>query len=394
MRLITRSLRRSSHLAVLAVGAGALAFGLIGPALATTQTGQLTVIDSTSGDFWALAGVNTNVGSVSLVGAGFSDNQVGTAGYVTGANAVAVEGYSASTGPTAYGVYGLSQTGNGIYGVNTNGAVASIYGYNTATGGTAMYGYSTGGNAVLGTSTKTNGVVGITQSPGSISTYYAGVLGMDTSSASSNYGLAGTSANGTAIYGNSQVGYGVLGVESSTSGGASAAGIGGFSNQGAGGQFESAHNAGLIAQSVLALADLSLPSGEAGLFTGSSGTAADPVVVVLSDVAGTDYFATYNNSVGGTPQTFIIQAGSANYSGKAPANSSDVQVSGDLYVQGQVYSLCSSSGGAFPVTSPHSHCVYSNSTSPAVRIRSGTGADVTAYEPHQSVPTMEDFGEA
>jgi hypothetical protein len=98
---------------------------------------------------------------------------------------------------------------------------------------------------------------------------------------------------------------------------------------------------------------------------------------------------TYGFNGGGTPnETFIVQAGTADASGNAPSNSSDVQVSGDLYVGGNVYADCSA-GGTFPATA--SGC--SADLGPAVKVASN-GAAVRTYRPRESIPTIEDFGEA
>jgi hypothetical protein len=94
-------------------------------------------------------------------------------------------------------------------------------------------------------------------------------------------------------------------------------------------------------------------------------------------------------------ESYIIQAASANYSGFAlPTIASDVQMSGDLYVQGRVYQECSSgSGAAFPVTAPAAHCQTDSDLVDAVHTRSLTTPTVTTYSARQSLPTMEDFGE-
>ena len=453
MRFNSRSSFLRLRLVVSAANALALAAGVIGAAGAQVIPGPLKVTDSgpsVSPSGFAIKGITSyssdsgvfGYGTAQLNGTGID----GVTAYVESSQSVGVVGWAASsTGNASFGVYGYSGSGNGVYGQTNNAGVASIYGNNTV-GGTAIYGFSAG-QAVLGISSATNGVVGITQTTND-NGMQSGVLGVDNTNeaGANNYGVAGISLNlggGTGVYGSGSIGIqgeGInapfpVGVEGSGFNGVYGIGNGGLSGAGvigqsigggtgvygiasgggtgvtgvafnsgpgpgtgaAGGIFSSEGTADALdaSGSGVGSASFGIATGEGGAFFGGSGNASHPVLLTEETMAGTDYFAAINatSSVPAPQESFAIQGGSANYSGYAVPNyGSDVQISGDLYVQGAVYQLCSSSGGSFPVTSPHGHCY--TSVSPAVRTTSSRGGEVTAYSTLASVPAIEDFGEA
>jgi hypothetical protein len=434
LRFLSRALRRSSTSAVLVVGATALACGLVGPAAAQQIiSGPLKVTDSGPGvspSGYAIKGVTSfsNDSAVFGYGTGASALNIdGVTGYVDSPQSVGVVGWADTTATAGYGVYGYSGVGNGVYGQSNSASVASIYGVNNTVGGTAMYGFSAG-QGVLGVSSLTNGVVGITNTPYGIAhgMTEAGVLGVDNSSPegdSGNFGVVGMSLNtggGTGVYGSGTMGVqgvgtigpftlgvygtgfnGVLGYGTGPSGfgvmgyteNGDGAGVSGFAVSGlnaAGGAFSSLGTADALdaGGSGGGSTSLGIATGEAGAFFGGSGNAAHPALVVQGSV-GTDTIGTYNSA---NAETFVIQAGTADYSGYAPSGASDAQVSGDLYVQGAVYQLCSSNSGIFPVTAPKGHCYAS--VYPATRTKTSIGSNVTTYSSQGSIPTIEDFGEA
>jgi len=403
LRFVGRALRRSSASVVVVVGATALAWGLVGPAAAQQiVSGPLKVTDagpSVSPSGYAIKGVSgfSNDSAVFGYGTGAGALNIdGVTGYVDSPQSVGVVGWADTTSIAGYGVYGYSGTGNGVYGQSNNSNAASIYGINNA-GGTAIYGYSTG-QAVLGTSTGSNGVVGITNAPDTSGpNVYAGVLGVDNSTGP-GYGVSGTSSSGTGVYGSSGTGAGMFATTTNGDG------IVTWTQTGAAGYFYSASGDGLFinldsgpGSTITAYwnARLQAAVGNAGngsAFYGYSGNSTYPALSALAVTVGTDLFATYT-AYARSVETFVVQGGTADYSGYAPTGSSDVQVSGDLYVQGQVYDLCSSSGGSFPVTSPAGHCTAVGAPA-VVRSKSSIGSDVEMYGSRQSVPTVEDFGEA
>ena len=373
MQFTTRTPRRSVSLAFVSAGAAALAIGLAAPAAAQSIPGPLKVTDSgpsyPTGAGYAIKGITGYANDSGVFGYGTvassAINIDGVVGYVQTQQSVGVVGWSASTGTQAYGVYGYSATGPGVYGFNNNGGAPSIYGLNSSTGGTAMYGL--GDNGVVGITAATSAVGGD-----------AGVAGTDSSTAGANFGVAGTTVNavGSGLYGNAL-------------------------NGGAGADVNSDSGFALIADSSFGtgaevlggqtggLALIGTPSGEGVASFGYSGGTSDPALTAWDAVGSTDLIGTYGFNGGGTPnETFIVQAGTANASGNAPSNSSDVQVSGDLYVGGNVYADCSA-GGTFPATA--SNC--GADIGPVVKIASN-GAAVRTYRPRESIPTIEDFGEA
>jgi hypothetical protein len=123
---------------------------------------------------------------------------------------------------------------------------------------------------------------------------------------------------------------------------------------------------------------------------GFSGNSTSPALGSEEGAQGTDLFGTYgyyNPSGSGNqfPENFIIQAGTADNSGDALiGGASDVQISGDVYVNGAVYTACDT----FPETNPSVDCDTETNVA-----RSAAGAKIRTYAARQSMKTVEDFGE-
>jgi hypothetical protein len=269
-------------------------------------------------------------------------------------------------GPYGYAIQGSTtySSDNGIFGHTTgsNSNITAILGEASSPSSTGVVGYesSTGGYGFYGWAVQGNGAFGMTQmaatpAPSSTPLHYAGMVGDDASTAGLNYGVMGETANN----------YGVYGVASGASG--------------YGGYFSSSHTNG-------GNAILGAASGEGGLFTGFSGNSTYPALMAEGGSTGTDLFGTYNT----TPaETFIVQAGTANQSQEALTGGSDVQVSGDLYVYGEVFQDCVN----YPEENPVTDCLSDADLGPGVRLRT-TGSLVRTYRSRESMPTSEDFGEA
>jgi hypothetical protein len=372
----------------------------------TLETGPIKVTDNGSlAQGYALKGVTGTANDAGLFGYGTvastAINIDGVVGYVQTPQSVGVVGWAQSTGASAYGVYGYSASGPGVYGYSATGygGAASIYGYNDGPGGTAISAYATQGTALSGSSVTGNGVYGSTTAS---DTNWAAILGVDSSTIGGNYAVAGQTTHGSGLagfdYGSSgQAVYaysndGAEAVYAATYGGAN---YGTFSYNDSGsvsGWFEAGRNAGngLIAISDFSNAGLTAAesSGIGAEVYGSSGVASAPALAAEEEIEGTYPFAAYNFSVhhpgpGPNNETFIL-SDTANYSTEAATNGSDVNVSGDIYVSGEVYTDCS----AFPATAG-SECKYN----PQVRTTSA-GTKLRSYSNSQSLPTMEDFGEA
>jgi hypothetical protein len=133
-----------------------------------------------------------------------------------------------------------------------------------------------------------------------------------------------------------------------------------------------------------------LASGEGGSFYGYSGSATYPALTAVDAVgtstggSGTDLIGTYTYNGRNPVESFIVQSKTLNDSGAALAGGSDVQISGDLYVHGSVYSECN----AFPETE-NTDCDSERDIA-----RSSTGKRLQTYAAQQSMKTIEDFGEA
>jgi hypothetical protein len=333
---------------------GLMALVMLPASGATNLTGEYTF--TTSSDPYGILVLNNNTTSGSY---GIQANSYA-------AHGSGVYGYSdVASGAVGYGLAGISQTGYGVYGSSYGAGISAIYAENLGTGGgIGMQGTSAYGTGINGVGAQ-NGVVGETSTTSSGATY-AGVFGIDNSSASATaYGVEGLTARNTGVTGfASGDGYGVY--SASTSGDSLAA------SAGAGGGY----------------AILGAHTGEGAELFGYSGDAADPALSVEETTTGTDLIGTYGAYNGNThsyPETFIVQAGTANDSGNALAGGSDVQVSGDLYVQGNVYSTCTD----FPETTS-ADCSNGRITAQP----SSRGTKLRTYASEQSMRTVEDFGEA
>jgi len=155
---LTSARKRASQLAILGAGTTAFALSLAATATAQSIPGPLKVTDSgpSGSPGYAIKGITGYQNDAGVFGYGTAASSAinidGVVGYVQTPQSVGVVGWSASTGTSAYGMYGYSATGPGVYGFNANGGAASIYGYNTSANGTSMYGYSTSGIGIIGSS--------------------------------------------------------------------------------------------------------------------------------------------------------------------------------------------------------------------------------------------------
>jgi len=331
------------------VGLGALmSLAMIPASAVTTLTGQYTF--TTSSDPYAILALNNNTASGSY---GVQANSYAAAGS-------GLYGYSdVVSGAVGYGVAGISQTGYGIYGSSYGAGISAIYAENLGTGGgIGMQGTSAYGVGINGLGAQ-NGVVGETTSATTASDY-AGVYGIDATSGAGvvGYGVYGQTANNTGVLGLATgTGYGVIGI----------------SDNGLFAVYGQAYGIAVGAEG----------------YSGVPGTAGSPALAAAEGAANTDLFATYGYYDAGSgntfPENFTIQAGTADNSGNPLIpGASDVQISGDLYVDGAVYSGCAD----FPETNI-TRCDEDIDVA-----RSATGAKVRTYAPQQSMKTLEDFGES
>ena len=275
---------------------------------------------------------------------------VSTTGYAVGAesfgtnptvevlaegNGDAFQSFTSSTSTSsAYAVDALAQgAGDGVDGIAENGGWG---GYFYSQSGIGLEGYS-GGSGGNPTSSA--------------------IYGIQAGNASAGYFIASGTGNAVRAVAQTSSGAGVLGDDS----------IG---------------SRGILGDN----------TGEAVVGFGHSGND-HASITAIGAVAGTRLLETqaYN---GGSPATsFYVDAGTANRSGGAVASySTDVQMSGDLYVYGNVFQECqvfpaSSSTFCQPVTS-------GAETTGASVARSANGNNVAMFGAHQSLPTVEDEGTA
>jgi hypothetical protein len=334
-----------------------MALVMIPASAVTNLTGEYSYTTST--DPLAISAVNSNTASGS---GGLQANSYGAGGK-------GVFGYSDASGAPGFGLAGISQNGYGVYGSSFGAGITAIYGENLSSGaGIGIEGSSANGTGTYGVGGQ-NGVEGQTNASAG---EYAGVLGIDHSDSGSGgngYGVEGTSVGGDSAVGGQASGSGD--------------GLYGYSNSGYGldaysdsGNAIDADTPGIGGTAVLGVA-----TGEGAEFFGYSGTSTHPALKVEPESTGTDVIGTYNS--GG--ETFIVQAGTANASGSTYSNGTDVQLSGDLYVAGQVYTACR---GHFPGIA--GDC----GDDPLSTVRSSTGVNLRTYSAKQSTRTVEDVGEA
>ncbi len=397
MRSITNELRRSSSLLAL-VGASALVLGLVGPVAAQSIPGPLKVTDSgpSGSPGYAIKGITGFQNDTGVFGYGTvassAINIDGVVGYVQTPQSVGTVGWSASTGTSAYGIFGHSDTGPGVFGVNINGASASVYGV------------STGFAGVWGDNTAESGVYGTTETTG---TGFGGVGGKDFSAACCNYGTYGVSGVGGGLYGASNAAAGSSGQGVYATGLSGSDSIDAYQHNGGDFGIFSSTDSGFAAgwftagsSGVWSLvgtndvtgasAILATNSGVGAEVAGEGGGAATPVLAAEEFTGGMYAFSTYNDvgsnvGPGANNESFIV-SDTADFSGLGFGNGSDANVSGDLYVTGEIYSDCSFA--EFPSTAG-TQC----EDNPTVRTTT-SGAKVKTYGASQSLPTMEDFGEA
>ncbi len=233
-----------------------------------------------------------------------------------------------------------------------------------------------------------------------------GVLGEYDASANSVFGIgvAGVSTTGYAVageaFGSQPSVIGVAGgtgtgVEGTTPATSSATAIYGSANgSGAGGYFfsDSGNSLEAFTPGKGGVALIGTAQGEGIDAFGYSGTAQHPAIAGYEGQSGTDLLSLYGLNSGLYQQNFIVQANTRNESGGALGNGSDVQVSGDLFVYGHIFQDCN----GFPATTG-THC-YEDANGTAftlsARTRSAAPTTVTTYGGRQSLPTVEDFGQA
>jgi hypothetical protein len=399
LRSLQGALRRSSSLAVLAAGASALVLGLAGPVAAQSIPGPLKVTDSgpSGSPGYAIKGITGFQNDTGVFGYGTAASSAinidGIVGYVQTPQSVGTVGWSASTGTSAYGIFGHSDTGPGVFGFNANAGAASVFGEGSGFAG------------VMGDDPLATGVFGTTESP-STTEGFAGVGGKDFSAACCNYGTFGVSDVGGGTYGASYAaaGAGGQGLYALAANGADAIdayqhsggnfGIYSLSDSGfASGWFEGGTLLDVVAlnDTSSATAILATSNGVGGEFSGANGGAATPVLAAEEGTAGMYAFSTYNDTSGnsGGPgannESFIV-SDTANASGAAWPDGADVNVSGDLYVTGFIYDNCD-------FTFPQSGGTAGCDSVPSVIRPTSNGTKVHGYSTTASLPTMEDFGE-
>lgn len=323
-----------------------------------------------------------------VAGAAFDDTEPSILAYPYG-NGPGLEALTiaSSTQPAVYaeakgsgdgGDFFAPAQGRGVYGSSSVG----VYGDATTAQQPYTGVFGTGPYGVVGMTTNASGLDGIVgfgdESTASNAATTAGVQGVGVR----GFGVYGHSTSGTAVSGNSQSGDGIDAFSQTSYGLVSFAG---GTSKGE------------------PIAYLSAPTG-IGVYAGGTSGNETPVLLAQDLVGGSDLIGTFvpNAASTATPyETFIVQSTTGNRSGTAFAHGSDVQISGDLYLSGKVYQSCSSFPAAPSVTPCYAVSQSSTATSAVPRsagtataVRSASGRDVAMFASSQSLPTVEDFGEA
>jgi hypothetical protein len=193
--------------------------GVNGENTATTGAAIGVAGASESPAGYGVSGFNSSTTGTAfgVYGSTFSSAGVGVEGSVGSPNSVGVEGTNTATSGNAVGVYGTSAVGFGVEGSVASPTGYGVYGQNYVTSGTTagVYGdtasptgYGVEGDNYSG-SGMAPGVYGTSASAGGYGVYGAGtygVYGNDTSANGLNYGVVGTSPDGTGVYGGGGVG--------------------------------------------------------------------------------------------------------------------------------------------------------------------------------------------
>jgi hypothetical protein len=267
-------------------------------------------------------------------------------------------GQDLSTSIYGAGVRGTSTTGTGVYASSSSGA--AVVGRSTSAAG--VLGQSTPANGVTATSVSSDGILSVTGFGGGASTAHSGVAGFDNStSGGTNYGVFGGSTSGIGVAGGSPDGYGVQATSINGDGlfawSENLTGVVGYTG----------YNGGS-------------PGGSSGVFGGdlssdgmvNFGVAAESVhsvgLVSFNDYANTNFaieaFGGTTDSSGGNIAGFDAYGNRV----LAVDNVGNVFISGAIYTQGACYNGCAKTHGA--------------------------GKNVVSYTPRETLPTMEDFGQA
>jgi hypothetical protein len=162
---------------------GSAAYGVWG----TSTTGSGVVGSTSSSTGFGVFGLSSSGGGASI----------GSFGQSTATNGNGVKGI-ANNGAAAYGVWGTSTTGSGVVGSTSSGTGFGVFGLSSNGGGLSVgtYGQSTapGGNGVEGTANNGPSAYGVW----GISSTGNGVVG--SANGSAGFGVWGISANGYAGY--------------------------------------------------------------------------------------------------------------------------------------------------------------------------------------------------
>jgi len=294
-----------------------------------------------------LAGSTKNTSSSVANGrAGLIGNDIGTGSFNSGVHGLSVNGAGVSGNSTSGdGVDGTSTSRNGVQGISTSTTASGVYGQGStsyglagrSTSGTGAFGESTSGSGISGTSTSGSGISGTSKTGD-------GVLG----SSSSRNGVQGiaSSAVWSGVYGQNSMGNGVDGTSSASNG------VQGTSN--------SVIASGVYGQNNTTGYGV---AGRAGTGTGVYGESTSGVAVVGESL---------NPTLGGISP--IYQGVSTDGLGDfftvfTVDTSGNVNISGKLTTSGTCSVGCAPKG-------------------------SSTGYRVVSYAPTESLPTMEDTGEA
>ena len=289
---------------------------------------------------------------------------------------------SGSEGSTAF----LNPSGGALQGEiapSANTTIALPFGvlgeYNATGFGIGVVGISTTGYGVGAEALGANpAVVAISESTAD------GMDGYEKANAN-----ATTGAPYSGVYGEADGNYnnGVYGYDKGTSGN----GLG--TPQGVGVLGESANGIGLAAVNDLNIGgdmQAALQDGRGLIAAGYSGNTTAPALEALSGAHGGDAFhANIAYSQTAAANEFYIQGLSQNRSGSVNVTNAaaDVQMNGDLYITGAIYSACN----AFPATSTTTCTKVSGGTA---IVHDSTGDSVQTYGSEHASPTLEDEGEA
>jgi hypothetical protein len=354
------------------IGISTTGYGLAGESLSNTQA---SILANPGGNGIGIEATTTSTSSSPAVYAEAKGSGAGATfqadGSGDGADFMAKNAFAASFQSAATSIFANSTDASGVFAV---GDADGVFGEGNDTG---VFGLNQSG-AIPGPSAPPNTEAGVAGS----STYGVGVYGTNTSIATpgptaapyTDSGVAGISSTGAGVYAASSTGIGLFATSNDDA--LVASSQTGYSVYG----ISAAGSVGRLGEQ----------SGTGVEAIGAGSNSSYPAVKIMEkDSTTPDLIDAYRNFNGSQILAFDVQGTSQDRSGDAFQAGVDMQMSGDLYLGGQIFQNCET----FPVTSS-TKCATVSLGSESTSVESANGTRVAMYGMHEAAPTVEMAGGA